>query len=165
MAEERGSALVGTLALGIALTLGGVGLLALSANTQRSEAAELARSHAYWGAESGLHLGLRWLRGFDSADVNDRTVNPHDLGAINTGYRLLDGVWVDVKVEPGPGCCYNIISKAFSGTQADTLRLEWRVVSVDSAKAMGGEMDPGESKLCFFSMADWKESLLPYKAP
>jgi hypothetical protein len=59
--NERGSILVASIAFSIVLAIAGTGMLLLSGNSVRHEAAAFENDRAFLAAESGLLLGKRWL--------------------------------------------------------------------------------------------------------
>jgi hypothetical protein len=59
--NEHGSILVASIAFSIVIAIAGTGMLLLSGNSVRHEAAAFENDRAFLAAESGLLLGKRWL--------------------------------------------------------------------------------------------------------
>lgn len=62
LSDNRGSTLVAVVVFGIVLTIAGTGYLHVMSNTVSHEITALDDEKAYQTAESGLLMGIRWLR-------------------------------------------------------------------------------------------------------
>lgn len=102
MNSQSGSALIGVLSLGLAMTVAAAGYMMIASNTGRSIADEEERAQLHYDAESALRLGLRWAKRYPPN--NECSDLPSELFLT----KGLEGNWIafgdsQVMIEVKPG--------------------------------------------------------------
>jgi hypothetical protein len=95
--QQKGSSLVGVMALTLIMSLAAGGFLVFSTNVAKNGLASASDLQLQYAAESGIQLGLRWTRNYPPANVNDITWS---TGTVLTqgvaGFEQINGRWVKV---------------------------------------------------------------------
>lgn len=128
MRGQAGSILVGVIALSLVMTVAAAGFLYLAANTDRDELDTLRSTQRFNAAETGLVMGMAWLRA--KSQVYIETDAP-DSVPISGGYQAMDGWQVEVVLRKTPGV-RTLKSRATEGSGKDTLEITWRVDAVEA---------------------------------
>ena len=165
MKPQQGSILVGVIALSLFMTMAAAGFIALAGSSSNEETNFWNDMRRFRVAESGLLMGVRWLRENTDAQV---TAIPDD-GVFRritpgTGWREMsesgysagsDGeLFFQVEIAKNGGNITLRSEARLPGTPPDKLRLEWTTTSID-----GGHAAPLRQNLV---MANWTETRLPY---
>lgn len=68
MVGERGSILAGVMGISIVMALAAGGLLIIASNSSNDEDMAFRRAGCYLDAESGLMMGVAWLKNYQNPD-------------------------------------------------------------------------------------------------
>lgn len=128
MRGQAGSVLVGVMALCLVMTIAASGFLLLASNSDKDELESLRSTQRFNAAESGLLMGMAWLRAKSQVYIESR---PEDSVAISAGYQPMDGWQVEVVLCKTPGVS-TLKSRATQGPGTDTLEVTWRVDAVEA---------------------------------
>lgn len=154
MSGQRGSALVGTIALSLVLTISAAGFILVTGNGQGTEKEGLNELQLFNAAESGLLMGARWLRANTPAEIDgfaDPSIRVLTTGM--NGFAPMEGFLVRVFVRRQAGTL-TVVSQATPAHDARVRQLQWRV----DAYIAG----PGAGLNSTLDLRDWTESSVPY---
>ncbi len=73
MKNQKGSILVGVIALSLVMSLAAGGFIILSTNTAKDGLISASDLQLQYAAESGMHMAIRWTRAYDKGKINDST--------------------------------------------------------------------------------------------
>jgi hypothetical protein len=137
MKTQRGSVLVGVVALSLAMSVAAGGLILLSGNAAKDNQMSTENLSLHYAAESGMYLGVNWMRLHPRGEMISSTwVGPLVLTGSGGGeYSSIDGIPVRVSFHDGPPGIRILKSIATQGAGKDTLELTWRVYQADSIDA------------------------------
>jgi len=153
MKNQRGSILIGVLAMSLIMTVAAGGLLFVASNSGNDEQRSAEDVTLHYAAESAIYLGLRWIRyhgwTFHDAHKSETMV----LTWPETDYALIDDVKVRVVLKPNGLPKRTLEATAFSDISKDTLVVGWSVDTIRTALD-----DPLRSKPI---LSNWYEYYLP----
>jgi hypothetical protein len=156
MIGQRGSVLVGVLALSLVMTIAASSYIMLSTNSAKDALSAGTDKQLFYAAESGMNIALRWIRGYSHVNLIARTIpNNLTLTKGTNGYQSLNGALVKVILlwgGPGEGL-YTIKSIAYSEATHDTLRITQFV-----SNPIAG---PGAPLLSTVFPSDWSQDSHP----
>lgn len=160
---QSGSVLVAVLAISVILTAAAAGFLALGVNGVGVGADSRRLTQTYYAAESGLNMGVRWLKHYDEFFVKNYKSNVKNFGLPDSfvvtrgprGWSDFDSVQVKVVIDTNTTNAYfELTSKATLGLGMDTVLLKLRVANVAS----------GSPKSSYTGVLNtWTETLIPGK--
>jgi hypothetical protein len=155
--NQKGSILVGVVALSLMMTVAAGGFLILAGNSSGDSedySSELAFRYA---AESALVMGAACIRAH-SKSMYDGPWSGGDTQVLTPspgpdGYSSFNGIQARVSIHRSPGVpdTLKCIAKPISNT--GTLILTWTIERVD--------VDPMNSTLCIPILSNWSESYQP----
>jgi hypothetical protein len=155
MSGQRGSVLVGVLAISLILTVAASGYLFVMGNTGKDELANANDQTLHYAAESAMYMAVKWVRGHSKAFHADTWDGSLVLTPGTDGYSNIDGILARVVITGLPGGpplrrlrCY-----ATAGSGKDTLVLTWLLDRVDQ--------DLSDPLRCIPFLSNWQESYLP----
>ncbi|MDQ3001794.1 MAG: hypothetical protein M3Y08_11105 [Fibrobacterota bacterium] len=155
--RQKGSVLVGVLALSVAMTVAAGGLIMLAANTAKDGSQILEDRALHYVAESATYMGVRWVRSYLQTEIPVTWDDSLVLTPGADGFTVMDDVWVKVKFvdDPGGGGGHFAIKTwATLGAGRDTLLIIWQINSL-------GTPTSGSGLNSNAYLADWTETLLP----
>jgi hypothetical protein len=129
---QRGSVLVGVIGITTMLSVAAAGLMLVAANSRTEEDMAFKRAKCYYDAESGLMLGLGWLRkqGRDFI-ANEQPWGGVDSLVFNLPQPLENGSSVQIVIKDlagaaaSPNPTKTVLSMAVIGSE--TIRFAWDV--------------------------------------
>lgn len=149
MKNQRGSVLVGVIGISIAMSVAAGGFILLSGNTAKIETDSKANLQLHYAAESGMYMGVRWIKEHASTTTwpNYMVLTPG-----GESFTSMDGSKVKVTFEKVLACagCYVLASFATAGTGTDTLKIVWQINSITNVL-----------NKAYPWMDFWKERLIP----
>jgi hypothetical protein len=157
--HQKGSVLVGVLALSVAMTVAAGGFILLAANTAKDGTRILEDRALHYAAESATYMGIRWVRSY-SYLPSEMPVTWDDSLVLTPGadgWTVMDDAWVKVKFvdDPGGGGGHFAIKTwATMGAGRDTLLIIWQINHLGSPTSGSGLNSNA-------NLADWTETLLP----
>lgn len=110
--DNRGSVLVGTLIVGILVTVSGLGLISVISSAVNNEVNALEDDQAFLAAETGAMMGARWLRG-KTVFPSGGTVYPFSLPLVINGMKV--NVSLTTQTDSGGSVYVTISSEAHDG--------------------------------------------------
>lgn len=168
MKKEKGSILVGVLAIGLVLTYSALNLLVTVGYSGSADAEDYERQSLRNAAESGLRMGLRWAKAYDASGSGQK-INDENWPATAGDFTITPGEWLtdfvtgfEVKVvlrKKGGEVIGKHAIQAFArrGEGKETLGL---LIQIDYA-AIGGA-PPARSIL---SIHSWNQTVQPAVSP
>jgi hypothetical protein len=171
MSKQRGSVLIGVMALSLLMTIAASGFILVTANTANDGLGSAANRQLHYAAESGLYLGIRWARSYDVGDPAVLTIDDPTWwadGLVLTkdqygtaGFADIDGMSVMVILGPDPaGGRHRLTSLATAGPGQDTLEI-FQAINFATQGDRSGSGDA--SILCSPAMDKWVETVHPGK--
>jgi hypothetical protein len=115
--NNRGSILVGAVAVAILTAIAGMGFLMVSVNSINNETAAFEKEKAFQAAESGVWIGARWLREPTNnflTTANGVTLNPFGSSVSINGLNVVVTIPVQVGADGIPVA--SIVSNVYNGT-------------------------------------------------
>jgi hypothetical protein len=157
---QKGSILVGVLALSIAMTTIAGGYILVSGNTasRRLDAMDDLRLH--YAAEGGAQLGLRWLKAYDSTYYGRKPTVWDEEVRITPDNFQIDNFGVQVKAVPTPPSSavpFKIVSQATSMDKKNTLVISWSINSATDQHPA----DPAHNYISIPYTDNWVETYGP----
>jgi hypothetical protein len=167
MQSQRGSILVGVIALSMAMTLAAGGLIVMSINTAKDESGSATDIQLHYAAESAMQMAAYWLKYYNASDIEDRDwMKPEfvltSTGLIdNPGYATIEGMQVKVTLIANTtgDAPHTLQALAKDGVNKEILRITWDVVS--AAAIAGADPNNPYIEKSNITMRNWKESYLP----
>lgn len=130
--NARGFALVGTVVVASLLLITAAGFIRIVTNASLQEASAFENECAFAAAESGIHLGARWLRGQEQFPGPNQTFNPF------TGFEIENtGCYVNVTINSflnGSDTVAEIISDAYNDENIHTVNSFQKRISFTARK-------------------------------
>jgi hypothetical protein len=157
MNRQKGSILIGVMAMSVAMTVAASGLILLSANTDMGGSANLESMALRNAAESGAQMGVRWIRNYLETDIPTTWNDSLVLTPGVDGFMNLDGIKVKVKFVDDPGAGgghFAVKTWATYGPKRDTLEIIWQVNSLNPPTS-------GSGVSCNANLGEWAETLHP----
>ena len=165
MKRQRGSVLVGVVALSLAMTIAAGGLIVMSANSALSDVDATKDLELRLAAEAGMQMGLQWTRYYSVADLNDPAwmapgfvLTYESLGV--PGFEDFDGTKVKVSLlsnAMGGGFAHYVEALAKEDNGPGILRITCNVIAEPA-------VSPPASYIPIIShpqLLDWKETYHP----
>jgi Tfp pilus assembly protein PilX len=107
--RSEGFVLIGAVALAILIAIGGLGYLQISTISLNNDTQALTDLHALCAAESGVNMGLRWLRGSGTFyPASGVTVSPNPFSSLS-----INGIDVCVRLSANVDGSVNVIGEAY----------------------------------------------------
>lgn len=160
MNGQRGSALIGVLSLGLAMTIAASGYVMIASSVGRSIPDEEVRAQMHYDAESALRLGLRWMKKYTNAPGCNTW--PADLvlsQGVDNGWISLNASTVKVSLEPGaPGGGCRTIRAFAKRTGMETIELS---IQINSPLNPTPSTTTGPQPLCDLALSKWTETVHP----
>jgi hypothetical protein len=159
--NQRGSILAGVIGLAVGITTAVAGFAVLAGNSGRVVADAQADAQMHLAAESGIYMGLRWLRAYPDTYTNLATwpTSPLTLNSALGDFSDFEGVKVKVRFYATPGQYQNHQLQALAtyGAGRDTLEI---TVYFATTQMSSTETD-GTATLYALNLARWTETLHP----
>ena len=151
MNTEKGSVLVGVLAISIVMTLAAGGFILVAGNSSKDIQVSESDLSLHYAAESGANLGVAWIRE-QPAESHVSWDGSISLNTEPDGYTNINGVQVRISVEgvAGGTPLRRVRCSATKGLNMNVLVITWDVLSVT---ANGAKCTP--------VLANWTESYTP----
>jgi hypothetical protein len=156
MKGQRGSILIGVLAMSLIMTVAAGGMMFVAANSGNDEQGSAENLTLHYTAESGIYLGLKWIRGHDSVFHDTHKAETMVLTLPEDGYDLIDGINLRVVLKPHPDGLpkRTLETTAFYDGAKDTLVVKW---AVEIRRALGLDSLTRSRSI----LSQWQESYLP----
>jgi hypothetical protein len=133
--NNRGSILVGVVALSILMAVAGIGFLQVTTTSVNNETAALESSKAFAAAESGIWIGSRWLRGFANFTALVAAQNGSDIGPFGATPISINGmdVYVTIPVQIAADAipCVRIVAEVYKGGARSAATFKKRITMGD----------------------------------
>jgi hypothetical protein len=165
---QRGSVLVGVIALSLAMTLAAGGLMVMSINTAKDESGSATDIQLHYAAESAMHMAAYWLKYSAADDLENRNWNKPSFVLTSTsefhddpGYATIEGMQVKVSLIANAtgDAPHSLQALAKDGVNKGILKITWDMVSADAIA--GADPDDPYTPKSNIIMRNWKESYLP----
>jgi hypothetical protein len=133
--NNRGSILVGVVALAVFMAIAGIGFLQVTTTSVNNETAALENDKAFNAAESGIWVGARWLRGYNGFTALTAASNGLDIGPFGNTPISINGMDVYVKIPVQIGAdaipCVSIVSSVYKGGAPSAATFKKRISAGD----------------------------------
>lgn len=152
MKGQRGSVLVGILSLGLIVTLMAGSYLVLAGNSGTADDIALEDVALKNAAESGINLGLRWMRTRTPGYLAHQNLTSMPLTIGTDNFMDLDDFKVRVRIT-GVHLALRLESMATRGAGRDTCRIIQQIADITDLNTPGTESD--------LTLGPWQETILP----
>lgn len=164
MRRQRGSVLVGVIALSLSMTLIAGGVIVMSVNSSTDEANSRRDIQMHYAAESGMQMGLYWARYYEKIDLEDPDWKKPEYVLSQTdnhgtpGFADINGMKVRVALVArvggaGPPHTLEVLVK--DGINPGILKVTWDINSADAFTDADHDVKSRPSA------SNWKETYLP----
>ena len=148
---ERGSVLVGVIALSTIMLTAAGGLLLVESVAGNYEDDSWNESRLRYGAESGIMMGSAWLRAGPASFINDMPANATFPITPTPGNWITEDLVQVIVVVENDGAVKRLRSRATMGSE--TVQITWDIQGPAAVLDVGGFARP--------RMTNWRETLIP----
>ncbi len=152
--NQKGSILVGVILLSLAMTIAAAGFLLYVSNGSKDTDQAVQDMALYNAAESGMLMGVRWMRGQTKAGLEAGLVDRLLSDTVGE-YAFIDGYRVRVWLQGNPNRLLKCL--ATKGPREDTLGITWHI---KDTVARGPDW-PAGPLLSSPDLNNWKDTLKP----
>lgn len=149
--SQRGSLLAGCLVLCLVLTSAAAGLLAVTGAWNSSVSGALERERLRDAAESGIAMGVRWLRALPGVLGSFADTEPISVEGL-----VMDGAAMDVYLERDAAAGTHDLVSIASLDGCRRYEIRWRIDVVGTTYD-----DDGHDPICRITFKDWRETEIP----